>query len=202
MAQSIEKQCVARIYGHGRGWVFSKKDFADIGPRTSIDWALYRLESKGTIRRVIRGIYDYPKVGKLTTSPLGPGIHEVANALARKHGWTIEPSGETALNILGLSTQVPGRYLFYSDGPNRRYMVESLTLEFRRRALKDIRMKLSGSVLLVQALKALGKERVDSEIIAKLRAAINPEERLKIAKDTQYVTDWVHQAVKRACIEE
>jgi hypothetical protein len=160
---------------------------------------LHNLQKKGTIRRVMRGIYDYPKHGKLIDGLLGPDVNQVANALARKHGWTIQPSGGTALNILGLSTQVPGRYLFYSDGPNRKYMVESLPLEFRRRALKEIRVALPQSVLLVQALKALGKERIDGKLVERLGKLIEPKDRDKLVKDTQYVTDWIHDTIKEAC---
>lgn len=65
MDQSIEKK-ITRIKGHGKGWSFSQKDFTDLGQRTAIDTALQRLHDNGEIRRVTRGIYDYPKIRKLT----------------------------------------------------------------------------------------------------------------------------------------
>lgn len=61
MTQSIESRVISTIYGHGRGWAFSQKDFAHLGSRETIDVVLHRLLEKSTIRRVIRGIYDYPK---------------------------------------------------------------------------------------------------------------------------------------------
>ena len=200
MSQSLENKTIARIYGHSRGWAFSQKDFSDIGGRSSIDWVLYNLEGKGTIRRVIRGIYDYPRTGKLIKGKLGPEIQEVAQAIARKHGWTIQPSGETALNVFELSTQVPGRYLFFSDGPNRSYMVENLSLEFRKGPLKDIRIRSNEGILLVQALKALGKEQIGKKTIAALRDKISPKNREKIVKETKYVTDWIYDAIKKICL--
>lgn len=202
MSQSIANQVLAVVHGHGRGWAFSKNDFAGLGSREAIDTALHRLRKKGTIRSVLRGIYDYPKRGTLIPGQLGPDIQQVAAALARKHGWTTEPSGETALNILGLSTQVPGRYVFNSDGPNRKYDVGKRAIEFRHRALKDLRAKYPKAALLVHGLKALGKERVNDELISKLRERIAPDERKRILKDIQYATEWVQKAIREACEEK
>jgi hypothetical protein len=150
----------------------------------------------------MRGIYDYPKSGTFIKGRLGPDINQVANAMARKHGWTIEPSGETALNLLDLSTQVPGRYVFNSNGPNRQYLMGKQTIEFRKRPLKDIRAKYPKTALLVNALKSLGKDRVDRNLIRKLRANITPEERARILKDIQYVTEWVQKAIRKACMKD
>ncbi len=80
MANSTEKQALARIYGNGRGWAFSQKDFADLGSRKAIDMALMRLTDRGTIRRVIRGIYDYPRHSDLLKKQMGPDLHQVARA--------------------------------------------------------------------------------------------------------------------------
>lgn len=201
MSQSIEKELIARMYGHGRGWAFSKIDFAGIGSRESIDTALHRLTRKGTIRRVIRGIYDYPRSGRLIPGQQGPDIQQVARALARKHGWTIEPSGETALNLLGLSTQVPGRYVFSSNGPNRSYAIGTQTLEFRKQTLKDTGARHPKTTLLVNGLKALGKERVNHALIERLREAILPNERPKVLRDIGHVTEWVQRAIRAACDE-
>ena len=85
-----------RIHGNGRGWVFSPRDFTDLGRRATIDSALHRLERKGTVRRVIRGIYDYPRFSELLSQPLSPDIDQVAQALARKFGWRTQPSGATS----------------------------------------------------------------------------------------------------------
>ena len=105
--QSIDNKLVSRIYGHQRGWVFSKNDFLDLGSDAAIRKALSRLEIKGTIRRVLRGVYDYPRISTLLNEPMGPDLDELASALARKSSWRIQPSENTALNQLGLSTQVP-----------------------------------------------------------------------------------------------
>ncbi|MFI4912944.1 MAG: DUF6088 family protein [Sedimentisphaeraceae bacterium JB056] len=199
--QSIEKKVVSRIYGFGRGWAFSQNDFSEYGSRSSIDIALHRLNEKGTIRRVIRGIYDYPRFSKLLNKDLGPDIHQVAVALSRKFGWRIQANGHTALNVLGLSTQVPGVYVYLSDGPNRSYEISSTTLTFKKTVLKESGFKLRESSLIVQSLKQIGQDRITPEIIAHLKEWIDPNLKAKVLKDTHTVTAWIYEIIKQICLE-
>ena len=157
--QSIEDKLVSRVYGNQRGWVFSKIDFLDLGSDAAIRKALSRLEAKGTIRRVLRGVYDYPRISTLLNEPMGPDLDELASALARKSGWRIQPSENTALNRLGLSTQVPAQSVYLSDGPGKSYELGNRQLVFKKRRLKESGFKLRESELVVQALKALGQPR-------------------------------------------
>jgi len=132
--QSIENKVINRIYGKGRGWAFFKNDFSDLGSNSAIEQALSRLtkEKENKIRRVIRGIYDYPNNSRLLDEKLPPDINKVANALARKFGWSIQVSGNTALNLLGLSTQVPTQYQFLSDGKSKTYQIGNTELHFKK----------------------------------------------------------------------
>ena len=107
---SSEKKVLSRVYGNGRGYAFSSNDFIDKLSINNIDKALSSLTKKEQIRRVARGIYDYPKYSNLLKKELSPDIEQVARAYARKFNWKIEISGDTALNMLGLSTQVVGKY--------------------------------------------------------------------------------------------
>jgi len=199
--QSIEDKVVSRIYGKGRGWAFFQKDFSDIGSRSSLDIALHRLVDKGTIRRVMRGLYDYPRFSDLLNEPLSPGPDQVARALARKFGWRIQPSGPAAMNIVGLSTQVPGRITYLSDGPNKAYKMGKTTLSFETTALKESGFKLPESALVVQSLKSLGQNRITDAVISKIRKWLSPELRPKVLKDTRSASDWVYQAIKKICRE-
>lgn len=200
--QSIEMTAYNRIRGRGRGWAFSPHDFARLGTRSSIDLALHRLHRKGVIRRVIRGIYDYPRSSELLGRELGPEPDQVAQALARKFGWRIQPSGVAAQNILGLSTQVPSKLVYLSDGPDRRYTVGKTTLEFKHTALKETGFKLRESSLIVHALKSLGPERITPEVLAKVRDWLAPELRLKVLSDTQTATGWIYAAIREICRED
>lgn len=194
--QSIDSQVISRIYGHQRGWAFSKNDFVDIGGDAAIRKALSRLEAKGTIRRVIRGMYDYPRISTLLNETMGPDLGELAEALARKSGWRIQPSENTALNLLGLSTQVPAQSVYLSDGPSKTYAVGNRQLIFKKRRLKESSFKHRESELVVQALKALGQQRIDEKLRQKLSKQWTPELWRKMVRDTKTAPAWVHGIIR------
>jgi hypothetical protein len=195
--QSIADKILSRIYGRGKGWAFSPIDFVAEFSRDQVDNALSDLVKAGKIRRVCRGIYDYPKYSRLLKQELSPDPDQVARAFARKFHWRIQPSGETALNLLGLSTQVPGRIVYLSDGPNRTYSLDSHTLEFKTSALKDIGFKHPESGMLVQALKALGKEHAADISFEQIRKQLDLSKGRQIVKDTRSVTSWIHEYIKQ-----
>jgi hypothetical protein len=197
--QAIEDKIISRIYGKGRGWAFFKNDFIDFGNAAAIDKALSRLVLSQRIRRTMRGLYDYPRFSDLLQKTLSPDIDQVAYAFARKFSWRIEVSGESALNLLGLSTQIPAQYVYLSDGPSKSYDVMGVTLHFKKSSLKDIGFKHRESTLIVQALKALGKEHLSESVFAKIREQIDPKNDSKILRDTQGSTGWIYEAIKEIC---
>ena len=188
------------ISGHGRGWAFSSNDLINKFTRQEIDNTLSDLTKKKKIRRVARGIYDYPKYSELLQKELSPDIEQVARAYARKFNWKIEVSGDTALNILGLSTQVVGNYTYLSNGSNKKYILENgTTIEFKKSSLKNIGFKHKESSLIVQALRTLGKDRVDENIINSIRKQIEPSKFQKILNDTKSSTVWIYETIKQIC---
>jgi len=194
--QSIDDKVVSRIYGHRRGWAFSRNDFLDLAGDDAIRKVLSRLENKGTIRRVLRGVYDYPRISTLLNEAMGPDLDELAVALARKSGWRIQPSENTALNILGLSTQVPAQAVYLSDGPSKRYTVGKRELVFKKRALKESGFKHQESELVVQALKALGKDRITPEVKRKLKSSLPQAKWNQVLKDTKTAPAWVSDIIR------
>lgn len=199
--QPIEQSILSRVYGRGRGWSFTKTDFVAEFGEVNIHQALSSLAKAGTIRRVCRGVYDYPRHSELLDQVLSPDIDQVAQALARKFNWRIQPSGDAALNLLGLSTQVPGKWVYLSDGPSREYEIGKHTLAFRKSSLKDVGFKYRESGLLVQALKALGKERVDEAVIATIRQRLDAKTCERMLKDARSSTGWIYQIIKQVCGE-
>ena len=197
--QGINKKTLSRIFGRGRGWAFSSADFVVEFPAANIDKALSILTKEGKIRRLCRGLYDYPKKSALLGQEMGPDMDQVAQAFARKFKWRIQPTGEIALNLLGLSTQVPAKYLYASDGPNRTYIIFGTSLEFRRTALKDVGFKYRESALIVHALKALGKDGTTASVRQRIRQQLPPDLYDKIVSDTRTVTGWVHDIIKDIC---
>ena len=199
--QPIETKILSRIYGRGRGWAFTKVDFvADFG-EVNIHHALSSLARAGKIRRVSHGVYDYPSQSALLGKPLSPAIDQVAQALARKFNWRIQPSGDAALNLLRLSTQVPGRWIYLTDGPSRQYVIGKHTLVFKKSALKDAGFKYRESGLVVQALKALGKDRVGQSVVITIRQELGPALCARVLRDTRAVTGWIYEIIKQACRE-
>jgi hypothetical protein len=197
MSQTIETKLSYRIRGNGGGWAFSPKDFLDLGGRPTVDSALHRLTQRGEVRRVVRGIYDYPRFSKLLGQQLSPDVDQVARAIARKFHWRIQPSGATAANLLGLSTQVPARAVYLSDGPDRSYKIGNTTLAFEHTALKEAGFKLKESGLIVQALKSLGSERITPEVISTIRTWLPESLRAKVLADTRTATGWVYTAIQQ-----
>jgi hypothetical protein len=195
----VDQKVISRIYGHGRGWAFSQADFSGIGTRSAVDLALHRLASQGTIRRVIRGVYDYPRHSEKLGRGLRPDMDQVARALARKFGWRIQATGMAALNLLGLSTQVLGRFAYLSDGPERTYRVGNQELVFQHTLLKEAGFRLRESSLLVQALKVLGPDRIDAETVRKLRRTVKAGMKEKILRDTRTASGWVRDTILRIC---
>jgi hypothetical protein len=197
--QSIENKILSRIYGNGKGYVFSSADFINEFTINSVEKSLSKLTKQNKIRRVLRGMYDYPKYSKLLKQSLSPDIDKVAQCFARKFNWRIQISGDSALNILGLSTQIQGKYIYLSDGPNRKYKIFNTDLEFKKSKLKDIGFKYNESALIVQALKSLGKEHIDNLVIEKIQTKIDIKMYDKILKDTKTTTTWIYEYIKQIC---
>src|SRR5437588_8968605 len=109
--RSVDSRILARIRGSGRGSVIVPGDFLDLGSRQAVDLALHRLARKGAIRRLARGVYDFPKQHPVL-GPLSPSADTVAQALAGRDRTRLQPAAAYAANALGLSEQVPATVVF------------------------------------------------------------------------------------------
>ena len=138
MAKGYMQEIRERILSAEEGSVFSTSDFADIADTNTVRSALYRLIQDGILRRILNGVYEKPKYSKLLDEYVAADPEAVANALARSYHWTIAPCGNTALNLLGLSTQVTAVWSYISDGPYKTYEWNSTKLEFKHRTNKRL----------------------------------------------------------------
>src|SRR5271168_5651932 len=150
--QSIDSRILARIHGRGRGSVCVPGDFLDIGSREAVDLALHRLARKGTIRRLARGVYDFPKEHPVL-GPLSPSAEAVAHALAGRDRTRLQPAGAYAANILGLSEQVPAKAVFLTDGPSRTVRIGPTTIQLRRTTPRNMEAADRLSGLLIRACR-------------------------------------------------
>jgi hypothetical protein len=198
---TIRNKIIARIHRWETGHTFTPKDFLDLGNRGMVDVTLSHLVSMGLIRRLARGIYDYPKHSDALGLTLSPDIDEIAHAIARRFRWRIIPTGAWAANALGLSTQVPAKVTYLSDGPNRKFEMGKQTVYFKHAQPKEMRTEGELSSLVIQALRYLGKDAVGPEIITLLRTRLSPAENRELLRDARYATDWIF-AVARQVAEE
>lgn len=200
--KSFTKEIKNRIYSAPEGTAFITSDFLDLAEIPAINKALSRMAADGSIRRIIRGVYDRPYYSKVIQEYRAPDMTQVAKAISRNYGWTIVPYGNTALNLLGLSTQVPAVYKYVSDGPYREYAVGNRTLSFKHGANKNISGLSYKTALVAQALKALGKNRVTDKTVGILKSRLSPEEQNAFLKETQHTTAWIHQIARKVCSME
>lgn len=190
------KQIRERVLSAENGMVFTTSDFADIADSDTVRQSLNRLVNSGILRRVFRGVFEKPKYSILLKEYVATDPNAVANALARSYHWTIAPCGNTALNFLGLSTQVTATWSYISDGPYRIYEWNSTKIEFKHRANREITGLSYITVLVVQALKILGKDNVTPEIIRILSDRLDSKDKMIVLKESAEATDWVYAIIK------
>ena len=155
------------------GSVFVSTDFTDITDKKTVNMGLIRLADEGLIKKILFGVYYKPEFSELLGETVAPSPNKVAHALARNFGWTIVPCGDTALNLLGLSTQVPSQWVYVSDGAYKEYTFDNTTIKFKRTTNKEISKVSYKTALTIQALKALGKENITEQVISRLKKDID-----------------------------
>ena len=196
------KELEQRIIALKKGEAFSAYDFLDIGPAGAINRALSRLADEGAIRRIIQGIYDQPEYSDFLHEYAAPQMDQVAHALARRFKWTIAPSEDTALNILHLSTQVPAAWVYVSDGPYRSYHYNQTEIIFRHKATREIKNLSGHTLLLIQALRGLGKDNITKESVRIMRRFFSKYDREMIMRELQSAPTWINAEAARVLTED
>jgi Family of unknown function (DUF6088) len=195
--QTMRDQIVARIKRLGDGKAFSAKDFLDIASRTTIDVTLASLARCGKLRRIRRGLYDMVRLNPALGGKLVPDIDEAARAIARRQRWKIVPDGAWAANMLGLSTQVPSKIIYLTDGPNKEVPIGRRRIHFKHARPKSLVGAEGKFALVVQALRHLGRDHVGVSEIETLRAVLSPSEKRGLVKDTRFGVDWIYEIAKQ-----
>jgi hypothetical protein len=187
---SVDDQILSSIYGHKRGWVFTPNHFKPLGSRDSIASALKRHKQSGLIRQLARGLYDYPK----TDPDLGllqPSNDDIAKALAGRDATRLQPSGAYAANLLGLSTQVPMKVVYLTDGRSRTVQIGRRQITLKQTTPRNMATAGKISGLVIQALRYLGRKRVDKEVIQTLKRRLSVDDRKQLMKDIRYAPAWI-----------
>jgi len=180
----------SRIYGHGRGWAFTPKHFRDLGSTAAIDSCLRRLKAAGTIRQLTRGLYDYP-VNDPVLGTVAPSADAIARALVVRDAIRIQPSGAYAANVLGLTNQVPSRIVFLTDGPARKVKIGKREIILQQTTPRNMATAGRISGTLIQALRHLGKDQIDDQVMAILRRHITAADHSALRKDLVHAPAWI-----------
>lgn len=191
-----------RVESLPTGSVFFIQDFTDIAGEVSVRQTLCRLARQGFIRRLMNGVFDKPAADPRTGAFPPAQPDQVAVALARHRQWNIAPYGRTALNRLGL-TRAPSNVATYvSTGPYKRYNCCGFTLEFRHRETCDISPFSPITVTVMQALEALGPQRVDPDTLAHLRRRLPSGQLAALRADAADVPGWMGRVMGQLCVSE
>lgn len=196
---SLMSQIKNRIANAEYGTVFVSVDFAEIADKSRTGVILSRLEAEGLIRRILRGVYYKPEYSEFLQEYIAPQPDAVAHAIARNYGWTIVPCGDTALNLLGLSTQIPVAWVYVSDGKYEDYSYDNTTIKFKRTTNKEISKLSYKTALVVQALKALGKDNIDEGVVKKLQGTLTESEKKAMLFEAKAATSWIYEFIKQIC---
>lgn len=195
MTDSAKHKILETIEAHGCGWAFCARDFMPGLKRVDIDTALFYLAKEGRIRRVMRGIYDFPMFSTILARQTAPDLEQVAAAIARNLQREMQPTGNAALNYLNLSTQIPTQYTFLWDGRSQDFRIGAQTIRFRSAAKRDFTPRLPESRMLVQSLRVLGTEPMDDEVKAVLKRRFDRQQWAKIRSDTAGVSNRIYRQI-------
>lgn len=194
--QSIVTKIKKRIYRKDRGFVFTKSHFFDLGSRTAIAKALERLADAGVIRRLSRGLYEYPKQHP-EFGVLPVNYEQVAQALAGRDNLKIQPSGAYAANLLGLSDQVPAKVVFLTDGSHRKIQIGNRSIVLKRTTPKNMATAGKISGLVIQALRFIGQENIDDKVIGILKRKLAEKDKQILMADLRFAPAWIEKVVRR-----
>lgn len=184
----------------GRGKIFFADDFVNMGSAENIRQTLGRFTKSEKIVRIANGIYFYPVVDdKLGLGVLMPTFDQIANAIAERSHARIVPTGDYALNVLGLSTQVPMNCVYLTDGSPRKVEISGgRGIIFKKTAPKNLSFKNRLAMLIASALKSIGRENVTTEQIANIEQLLRKENKESVLADLALMPIWIRKIVTKA----
>lgn len=198
--QIISDKVIKRIYRLGRGSVFSARNFADLAPGATIDLVLSRQAKRGKIRRIARGLYDYPESDPVL-GEVAPSVEAISKALAKIGYLKLQPSGAYAANLLGLSEQVPMKIIFLTDGASRKLKIGNRDIILKRTTPRNMAAAGHLGGLVIQALRHIGQHSIDANVIAGLRRVIPSDKRAEVLHDSLCAPVWIRDLLYQTLAE-
>jgi hypothetical protein len=196
--QSIEISVKNRIYGMGRGNCFTPDRFLDLGGNEAVRQSLSRLAKQGLIRRLSKGLYEYPRVHKVL-GVLPPETDKVVKALAVRDDIIVQPSGAYAANLLGLSEQVPARIVYLTDGNSKKIKIGKQEIVLKKTLNRTMAVAGTQSGLVIQALLYLDKDHLTEAIKSKLSRQLSAKDKKQLLSDLKYAPIWMRDFLGEVC---
>jgi hypothetical protein len=192
LEKSIHKELLSRIIKGKKGKIIFPSDFNDMANTDAVRQALSRLVKDNVLIRLAHGIYLYPKVDA-ALGILYPSTDDIVQAIAKRDKIRIIPTGINALNKLGLSTQVPMKSVYLTDGKPKTLQAGKRTIIFQTAAPKKFAPKGQISSLVIQALEALGKTGTTPEVIDSITTLLKKEDQKLLKEDAKLAPAWIGQ---------
>ena len=190
MNKNVYNQIITNIFLKKKGVLIFSEDFSDMGNSKSVSKNLEILVNEGILVRIARGIYYLPKKDKQMGTLL-PDIDQVAKAIAEREKARLVPSGLSAIQKLGLSTQVPMKAVYYTDGSPRKLKIGHTSLIFKRTTTRNLALKGPVSSMVVRALKEIGPTKLTEEHIKIVSEKLKKEEKENILHDAKLAPTWI-----------
>lgn len=195
--QAYTKQIEQKIKTFNRGKVFIAEDFLDTVSYETIRRTLNRFVEEKKIKRIMPGFYYKPKYSELIEEYEAPSINELATAIGRKYNWDIAPSQNAALNMFSLSTQVPTKYEYVSSGKTIKYNIGDIEILFKKVKQGEISNMSFKTASVIQAIKGLGKDKINEEDMKIISSKLTPNERENLLKEAKYARVWIYDTIKQ-----
>ncbi|VEU75074.1 Uncharacterised protein [Mycoplasmopsis citelli] len=188
------KQQIEQTMFQNPGKIYIASDFLELGDKNNIKLILHRLNKEGKIERLINGLYVKPYYSNILKRYSYPRPEEVAQKIAQKNGWTIAPAKNATLNYTGVSTQVPAVFEYISNGLSKEYYYRVWKITFIRRPKKYISSHSLKFIILIEAIRTLGKKYINNSEIRDLAYyAQNIREDLLL--DTMNLDFWIRNVL-------
>lgn len=175
---------------------YTSSDFLDLDNYKNVSKALETLEDNNLIHRAKRGIYYLAKQNELLGIAEPPNIDEIARAIARQYNFNIIPSSNYALNLIGISTQVPASYTYITDGPYNEYQIGKTIIKFKHATSKEINGLRYKNLIAIQAIKSLGRENITDKIKSQIAHFLDNEDIYELRHNSIKITAWIYDLLK------
>lgn len=192
--KSSKNQIETKILKSSLGEIFFAEDFYAYGSAGNIRLTLFRLVNEGILERLAQGIYLKPKRDPLL-GILYPTTEELAKQIAQRDKARIAPTGVYALYLLGLTTQVPLKAVYLSDGSQREIKIGNRSIQFKKTVPKSFAIKDELLHLIVQAFKEVGQNKVTEDFIEKIKPSVVQLDSQVVQKEVKYAPVWIQKHI-------